>query len=67
MTLAGRTRPLVLDSPELSRLPRARKGSMLLDLLLPGARVRNISRIPLWKLHITWSMMIRLGLLLLTT
>jgi hypothetical protein len=30
--LARRTRPLVLDGPELSRLPRERKGSMLLLL-----------------------------------
>jgi len=65
--LAGRTRPLVLDGLELSRPPRARKGSVLPDLLLPGARVRSISRVPLRKLRITWSMMTRLGLLLLTT
>jgi len=65
--LARRTRPLVLDGPELSRLPRERKGSMLPDLLLPGARVRSISRVLLWRLWIIWSMMIRLGMLLLTT
>jgi len=65
--LARRIRPLVPDGLELSRLPRARKGSMLPDLLLPGARVRSVSRVPLWKLRITWSMMTRLGLLLLTT
>jgi len=65
--LAGRTRPLVLDGPELSRLPRARKGNVLPDLLPPGARVRNVSRVPLQRLWITWSMMTRLGLLLLTT
>jgi len=60
VTLAGRTRPLVLDGPELSRLPRVRKGSVLLDLLPPGARVRNVSRVPLQRLWITWSMMTRL-------
>jgi hypothetical protein len=66
VTLAERTRLLVLDGLELSRLPRARKDSALPDLLHPRARVRNISRVLLWKLWMTWNMMIRLGWLLLT-
>jgi hypothetical protein len=67
MTLAGRIRSLVLDSPEPLRPPRARNGSALLDLLHPRARVRNISRVLLQKLQITWSMMTRLGWPLLIT
>jgi len=66
VTLAGRIRLPVPDSLELSRPPKARRDSVLLDPLLPGARAKSISRVPLRKLQIIWSMTIRLGWLLLT-
>jgi hypothetical protein len=66
VTLARRIRLLVPDGLELSRPPKARRDSALPDPLLPGARAKSVSRVPLRKLWIIWSMMIRLGWLLLT-